>query len=162
MASRMAGLDAGGSVMIGSWHDKGIDDHIVGVGWLTAINEKMVQKVGGLATLRWELPADWFAKYDYGAGLVIQAGPEPEIAPVERDPKPAIYVLPTMALKEVRLEDNDDLHYGSKDGEPRLTGLAATQWLRRFEVPDEELMRYKAKLLGEPKLSQQTTLPDAL
>lgn len=53
-------------------------------------------------------------------------------------------------------------HFGSKDGEPRLTGLATKQWLTRFEVPEDELIRYKAKLLLEPKLSKETTLPDAL
>ena len=162
MASKMAGLDAGSMGLINSWHDEGIDDHIANIGWLTAINEKMVRKVGGLDALRSELPADWFAKYDVGGGLVIQAGPKPEIAPAELDSKPAIYVLPAMALAEVRLEDNDDLHYGSKDGEPRLTGLAATQWLKRFEVPADELMSYKAKLLAEPKLTAETTLPARL
>ncbi len=162
MASKMAGLDAGSMGLIGSWHEEGIDDHIVNVGWLTAINKAMLDKVGGLDRLRSELPADWFAKYDYGNGLVIQAGPEPEIAPTELDAKPAIYVLPAMALKDVRLQDNDDLHFGSKDGEPRLTGLTAKQWLRRFEVPEGELMRYKTKLLSEPKLNKENTLPDAL
>ncbi len=162
MASKMAGLDAGSMGLISGWHEEGIDDHIVNVGWLTAINNAMVEKVGGLAALRSELPADWFAKYDYGNGLVIQAGPEPEIATVELDPKPSIYVLPAMALKDVRLEDYDDLHYGSKDGEPRLTGLAAKAWLERFDVPSEDLMRYKTKLLHEPKLTKATTLPGAL
>ncbi len=54
------------------------------------------------------------------------------------------------------------LHYGSKDGEPRLTGLATKEWLTRFDVPEEELMHYKAKLLNEPKLTKETTLPGAL
>ena len=151
--------DAG---LIGGWHDKGIDDHIVNVGWLTAINSAMLEKVGGLSSLRSELPVSWFTKYDYGKGIVIQAGPEPDIAPAELDPKPSIYVLPAMALKEVRLEHNGDLHYGSKDGEPRLTGLAATQWFARFDVPEDELIHYKAKLLREPKLTTETTLPGAL
>ena len=122
----------------------------------------MVDKVGGLSWLRSELPANWFAKYDYGNGLVIQAGPAPDIAPVESDPKPAIYVLPSMALKEVRLVDSDDLHSGSKDGEPRLAGFTAKQWIARFDVPGEDLMRYETKLLGEPKLTAATTLADTL
>ena len=148
--------------MSSSWHDKGIDDPIFGVGWLTAINKAMVEKVGGLPRLRSELPANWFAKYDYGNGLAIQAGPEPEIAPVELDPKPSIYVLPAMALKDIRLPDSDDLHYGSKDGEPRLIGLAAKQWMARFDVPEDELMHYKTKLLREPGLTKDTVLPEAL
>lgn len=67
-----------------------------------------------------------------------------------------------MALKAVRLMADLSLHYGSKDGEPRLTGLAAKEWLTRFDVPDDELMRYKSKLLCEPKLTREATLPDAI
>ena len=162
MVSKFAGLDAGSAHLIAGWPGKDVDHHVVNVGWLTAINHAMVEKVGGISALRSELPASWFAKYDYGNGLVIQAGPEPEIAPFELDPKPAMYVLPAMALKDVRLFDTDDLHYGSKDGEPRLTGLAAKEWFTRFDVPEEELMRYKTKLLNEPKLTKETTLPGGL
>jgi len=162
MVGKMAGLDAGSGHMLGGLPDKDAEPHLVTVGWLTAINHAMVEKVGGLSTLRSELPASWFAKYDYGNGIVIQGGPKPEIAPVELDPKPSIYVLPAMALKNVRLMTDLSLHYGSKDGEPRLTGLAAKEWLMRFDVPDEELMRYKTKLLDEPKLTKDTTLPGAL
>ena len=162
MVSKMAGLDAGAAYLIAGWPGKDVENHIVNVSWLTAINGAMVEKVGGLFTLRSELPAMWFAKYDYGDGIVIQAGPEPEIAPVELDSKPAIYVLPAMVLKDVRLADTADLHFGSKDGEPRLTGLAAKEWFARFDVPEEDLIHYKAKLLGEPKLTDATVLLDIL
>lgn len=162
MVSKMAGLDAGSAGLIGGWYEQGIDDHIVNIGWLTAINNRMIDKVGGMMTLNSELPRDWFAKYDYGNGIGIQAGPEPEIAPVELDPKPAIYVLPAMALKEVRMAEIDDLHQGSMDGEPRLTGLAAERWRSRFDVPEGELLRFKSKLLSERKLTRETTLPSAL
>lgn len=162
MVPKMAGLDAGSGHLIGGLPGRDVEHHLVTVGWLTAINHAMVEEVGGLSTLRSELPASWFAKYDYGNGIVIQGGPKPEIAPVELDAKPSIYVLPAMALKNVRLMADLSLHYGSKDGEPRLTELAAKEWLMRFDVPDEELMRYKTKLLDEPKLTKETTLPGAL
>jgi len=162
MVSKMAGLDAGRAGLIRSWHEEGIDDHVVNIGWLTAINDAMLEKAGGLSALRSELPAGWFAKYGYGNGIVIQAGPAPEIAPVELDSKPSIYVLPAMALKAVRMTPGGDLHQGSQDGEPKLTGLAAAEWFTRFDVPEEDLMRYKTKLLGEPKLTKETTLPDSL
>ena len=32
----------------------------------------------------------------------------------------------------------------------------------RFDVPEDELMRYKTKVLNEPKLSKKTALTDAL
>lgn len=69
------------------------------VDWLTAVNNGMVHTLGGLPALRSALPRDWFAKYDYGSGIVIQAGPEPEMGAVERDAKPAMYVLPDRALQ---------------------------------------------------------------
>jgi hypothetical protein len=162
MAAKMNGIDVGDPVILGGRRKYGIMDHIKTVGWLTAINQEMVEKVGGLSTLRSELPMSWFAKYDYGNGLVIQAGPKPEIVPVEMDPHPAIYVLPNMALKDIRITDIGGFHDGSKDGEPRLVGWAAEQWLKRFDVPEEELPTYKTKLLDEPKLTKKTTLPNPL
>lgn len=162
MVSKMAGLDAGSAGIVASYVKTGIVDHIKTVGWLTAINTSMVEAVGGVKALRSELPQDWFAKYDYGNGIVIQSGPEPEIAAVELDAKPAIYVLPNQALKKIRIAKIDSLHYGSQDGEPRLAGAPAERWLTRFDVPEEELLAYKAKLLKEPKLTAETTLPDVL
>jgi hypothetical protein len=162
MVSKMAGLDAGTSTLVARHGKTGIVDHIKTVGWLTAINAGMVESVGGMSTLRSELPRDWFAKYDYGGGLVIQAGPEPEIASSELDAKPAIYVLPNMVLQKIRVSRIDSLHSYPKDGEPRLAGAAAERWLRRFDVSPEEILQVKAKLLEEPKLTPATTLPDAL
>ncbi|MET3134596.1 hypothetical protein AAKU55_004896 [Oxalobacteraceae bacterium GrIS 1.11] len=159
MTSKMNSLDAGD---VSGRQKIGITDHIKTVSWLTAINKDMLKQVGGLSALRSELPMDWFAKYDYGNGIVIQAGPKPEKAAVEIDPKPAIYVLPNMALKDIRVSEIGSLHYGSKDGEPRLFGWTAEQWLVRFDVQEGELLSYKAKLLKEPKLSKETTLPDRL
>jgi hypothetical protein len=162
MATQMNGIDVGDPVLMGGRAKYGIKDHIKTVGWLTAINCDMVDKVGGLTTLRSELPVSWFAKYDYGNGIVIQSGPTPEIVPIHINPRPAIYVLPNMALKDIRMTESGGFHYGSKDGEPRLRGAAADEWLHRFDVPDEELLTYKTKLLDEPKLTKMTTLPDCL
>ena len=162
MASKMNGIDVGDPVIIGGRRKYGILDHIKTVGWLTAINHEMVEKVGGLTTLRSELPMSWFAKYDYGNGIVIQSGGKPEIVPIPVDPLPSIYVLPNMALKDIRMTEIGTFHEGSKDGEPRLSGWAADQWLKRFDIPEEELLTYKAKLLEEPKLTKATTLPDRL
>lgn len=159
MASKMNALDVGN---VAGSYEEGINDHIKTIGWLTAINKEMVERADGMFEINSELPRNWFAKYDYGNGIVIQAGPEPEIAPVELDPKPALYVLPNMALKKLRMAKIDDLHHGSKDGEPRLVGWTANQWLSRFDVPESDLIEYRAKLLKEPKLTEKTTLPGHL
>jgi hypothetical protein len=48
------------------------------------------------------------------------------------------------------------------DGEPRLIGWGAEQWLKRFDIKENEMMAYKAKLQDEPKLTKATTLPERL
>ncbi len=157
LADRLNGLDVGNLVGGTRNAPKGIKT----VSWLTAVNHQMIEQIGGLFTIRSELPRDWFALYDYEAGLVIQAGPKPEAAPADADPKPARLVLPNMLFRQVRAPSLS-AHIASKQGEPRLVGWGAEQWLKRFDVSDDELMAYKAKLLGEPKLTAATTLPSRI
>lgn len=156
LANKLNGLDVGHLVGGSRYAHEGIKT----VSWLTAVNYAMVEQIGGLSTIRSELPRDWFALYDYDTGLVVQSGPKPEAAPVDQ-PKPARLVLPNMLFKEVR-SPKTGVHYASKDGEPRIIGWAADQWLKRFDIQDDELLGYKAKLLDEPKLTKETTLPDRL
>ncbi|MDR9839820.1 type VI immunity family protein [Herbaspirillum huttiense] len=153
LSEKLKGFDAGDPVG-GSRHAK---EGIKTVSWLTAVNYEMVQQVGGVTTIRSELPMDWFALYDYGDGLIVQAGPKPDAAPTDQA-MPAVLVLPNMLFKEVR-SVKISLHNSSVDGEPRLVGWAAEQWLKRFDINDDQLMLYKTKLLAEPKLTKSTTLP---
>lgn len=156
LADKLGGFDVGRPLGAAEAADKGIKT----VSWLTALNHEMVEKVGGLTTIRSELPMDWFALYDYGVGLVVQSGPKPEAAPTDQ-PKPARLVLPNMLFKELRAS-KVSLHYASQEGESRLIGWGAEQWLKRFDIEDDELLAYKAKLLDEPKLTEATTLPNRL
>jgi hypothetical protein len=158
MAERMNGLDVGTPVGVSRAMRNGIKT----VSWLTAINSEMVDKAGGQASLRSELPGTWFALYDYGAGVVIQAGPEALPAMVDDDPKPASYVLPNMLLKDLRVPEIQSLHRVTGSAEPRITGHAAEEWMQRFDVPEDQLLHYKAKLLDEPKLTPESTLPDRI
>ncbi len=157
LSERLNGLDVGGPIDICRAAASGIKT----VSWLTALNYKMIEKVGGVDEIQAELPIDWFALYDYGSGLVIQAGPKPEAAPIDQ-PKPARLVLPNMMFKNVRMPQIGSLHRDSSVGEPRITGWSAEQWLKRFDIEEDELMAYKARLLDEPKLTKATTLPDRL
>lgn len=95
---------------------------------------------------------DWFQLFDYDGGVVIQAGSRPEAAPADL-PLPARMVLPNMLLQPIQTP-TVRLHYAAANSEPRLIGLAAEQWLTRFDVPPDELMAHKAKLLDEPKLNK--------
>lgn len=146
LTSKLRGFDAGNLVAGAANAHLGIKT----VGWLTAINQAYLEKIGGESTLRSELPMDWFRQFDYGDGVVIQAGPRPEAAPADT-PLPALLVLPNMLFRSVRTPEIG-LHYASANGEPRLIGWAAEQWLKRFDVPVDELLAFKAKLLGEPKI----------
>ncbi|RFQ09371.1 DUF3396 domain-containing protein, partial [Pseudomonas sp. ATCC 13867] len=78
-----------------------------------------LELAGGMEALRAQLPSSHFAFYDYGAGVVIQAGAYPSGGDGE-DPKPAAYVLLNHVLKGIRYETVGSLHGGSHDGELRL------------------------------------------
>ena len=151
-AERAYGLDVG-SPMSGARHAQ---DGIKTVAWLTALDHALVDRVGGLAAIRAALPEAWFALYDYGNGLVVQAGPRPDTAPVHQ-PRPASLVLPNMLFRPVRLR-TVGLHYGGVDDEPRLNGDAADQWLARLDVAEDDLPAYRVALLDEPRLTEATTL----
>jgi len=146
LTSKMRGFDAGGLV------SGAVNAHlgIKTVSWLTAINRGYLEKVGGKSTLRSELPMDWFGLYDFDTGIIIQAGPQPEAAPIDA-PLPARMVLPDMVLQSIRTPEVR-LHYASAESEPRLIGKSAELWLTRFDVPEEQLLAFKAQLLTEPKL----------
>lgn len=146
LASKLRGFDAGNLVAGAANAHLGLKT----VSWLTAINREYLEKIGGESTVQSELPMDWFRLFDYGTGVVIQAGPRPEAAPAD-EPLPARMVLPDMLLQPVRTPEVQ-LHYASSGSEPRLIGWSAEEWLKRFDVPPDELMAYKAKLLDEPKL----------
>lgn len=156
LSAMLNGLDVGDPIGGSRSAHQGIKT----VSWLTAVSHDMVAKVGGMSTIRSELPRDWFAIYDYGAGIVVQSGPKPQAAPSDQ-PKPASLVLPNMLFKEVRAPEVS-VHNASKDGEPRIIGWSAAQWLKRFDIEDNELLAYKAKLLDEPVLADMTTLPGRL
>jgi hypothetical protein len=158
MATQANGLDVGDPLLV----SRHVNDKIKTIGWLTAINNDMLKAIGGLQTLHSELPQDWFAYYPYGGGVVIQAGPKPNAAAVQSNPKPATYVLPDMLLKELRTTAITAFHTASVSGEPKLNGEAAKTWMERFDAPESEVFDYKVKLLKEPKLTKETTLPDRL
>ncbi|OLG76349.1 hypothetical protein BXO454_09880, partial [Xanthomonas oryzae pv. oryzae] len=95
-------------------------------------------------------------------GTVIQAGPVPEIASVDDDPMPATYVLVNHLLKRFRSTTLKDFHGATLGWEPFLGVVGTAQWLRRFDIPDDELMHSQAKLLNMPKLKPDTVLPERL
>lgn len=132
------------------------------VNWLTAINYEWFSKIREEEALNSELPMNWFIGYDYGDGVVIQAGNLPLSGSVEEDPLPAIYVLLNRILKPLRVERIGDLHrgnYGTEEN-PLIKGYRAEMWLKRFDIKDEQRLEYFEKLQSEPKLNAKHAFLD--
>ena len=99
------------------------------VSWLTAINYEWFNKIQEEEALNSELPMSWFIGYDYGTGIIIQAGNLPLNGFVDEDPLPAVYVLLNRVLKPLRVEKIGSLHRGNHNNEenPLITGYRAKQ-----------------------------------
>lgn len=161
MAQRMPSLDVGTAALLAN-RPAFKQTKIKTVSWLTLLDHDRLEQVGGLEALRLQLPSSHFAFYDYDAGVVIQSGAHPSGGDGE-DPKPAAYVLLNHALKSIRYETLGSLHGGSHDGELRLVGWSADQWLKRLDVDDDDLPGWQDKLLkNEPYLDTANTLPGRL
>ncbi|RKG40966.1 type VI immunity family protein [Acinetobacter rongchengensis] len=132
------------------------------VNWLTAINYEWFNRIKEEEALNSELPMSWFIGYDYGTGVVIQAGTLPLGGSVEEDPLPAPYVLLNRILKPLRVEKIGSLHRGnySTDEIPLIKGYRAEAWLKRFDIEDSEKVDYFAKLQFEPKLNSNYAFLD--
>lgn len=149
LAPMAAGVDVGEPLFMSSMLRP---NTMKSVSWLTAINKEMLGAIGGLPALRSELPSDWFALYDYGNGVVIQAGNEPDVVATSLDAKPPLYVLPNVLIKSFRSTEHMLHIAGSNFGEPRLHAIAGDAWMERFDIPRESLPYYKARLLAVPPL----------
>ncbi|MEJ5280004.1 DUF3396 domain-containing protein [Pseudomonas sp. MYb541] len=162
MAARMPGLDVGTAGLLVNIPEFK-PTKIKTVSWLTLLDQARLDLVGGLEGLRAQLPSSHFAFYDYGNGVVIQAGAHPYLAGDANDPKPAAYVLLNHVLKGIRYETVGSLHGGSHDGELRLVDWSADQWLKRLDVDADDIPGWRAKLLrDEPCLDATNTLPGRL
>ncbi|WP_421376814.1 type VI immunity family protein [Paraburkholderia sp. DD10] len=164
LAQQFSGLDVGHPFMLA----EDLAKRIKGVSWLTALDAQFVKEAGGLPTLRSELPPDWFALYPCGDGIVIQAGPQPEAGAADKEggrpTMPASYVIENAALREIRATSVGPLQQGTSTGDAPLFNTAghSDKWLARFDVPEADLLGYKAALLEMPPLQPDSTLPDRL
>lgn len=132
------------------------------VSWLTAINYEWFNKIKNEEALNSELPMNWFIGYDYGSGVIIQAGTKPLSGSIEEDALPAPYVLLNRILKSLRISKIQTLHRGNYDTEqnPLLKGYRAEAWMKRFDIEDEQKLEYFGKLQTEPKLSSVYAFPE--
>ncbi|MFT0695841.1 type VI immunity family protein [Acinetobacter bereziniae] len=143
-------MDVGDPIITSNYLLNGIKT----VSWLTAINYEWFNPIKEEQALNSELPMSWFIGYDYGTGIVIQAGNLALNGFVEEDPLPAPYVLLNRVLKPLRVEKIRAIHYGNHNNEenPLITGYRAEAWMKRFDIEEAEKLDYFGKLQQEAKL----------
>ncbi len=101
-------------------------DTIKGVNWLTLLSSPFVEKLGGKRALD-PLVEDGITLHDLPTGLLIQAGPAPELGDVNAGEHLPLYRKVHAALKPVRVVDHWLL--GSRGFQQDDT----RRWMRRFD-----------------------------
>ncbi|PRE88293.1 DUF3396 domain-containing protein [Burkholderia gladioli] len=130
------------------------------VDWLNALDAELVREVGGASSLA--LPPDWFIREPLGdGGLIIQAGAAPETGISDGPGKPvlppAAYVILNQALRPIVADTIDTLQDGTLDSTaPLLSTVVATEgWLRRFDVPEDQINPWWVELHKTPKVTDE-------
>lgn len=102
---------------------------IKGVNWLTVLSNKFVNQLGGLKTLEQGLD-EACPLYPYPGGVVIQAGPYPQIGDLEKGIQLTDYQKVYRLVKPVQAEYPYGYLRTPKDVDSKAF---AQQWLHRFE-----------------------------
>ena len=106
---------------------------IKGVNWLTLLGDGWVQEIGGLDYLRIRLGDD-FKLTPYAGGLMIQAGPNPQIGDITTNRWPQHYVTLARVLKPIQVKVHGAFHRGDPTGiQQRMDHEASLAWLFRFD-----------------------------
>jgi hypothetical protein len=102
---------------------------IKGVNWLTILDDGYISRLGGLDALRGRI-GDEFAMHPYEGGVVLQAGPKPEMGDRNRNRWPGLYVRLNAELKPIR---SPDVFPFQHLGPNRFDLDASRAWLERFD-----------------------------
>ena len=112
-------------------HLKFLDKGIKGINWLTILGERWVEAAGGLDCLRAQLDDRTFPFYRYDGGLMIQAGPKPQIGDVRTNRWPTHYIALAKVLKKIQIQDHWSFHHGGPGR--RMHKKESLAWLFRFD-----------------------------
>jgi hypothetical protein len=129
LAERFPGLEVESNPVTCN-HVKG---GIKGVDWLTVLDERWVKEVGGLDYLRIRLDEPTFPFYLYDGGLIIQAGPRPQIGDATRNLWPRNYVTLARVLKKIQIKEHLPFHFGTPGITSKMDHAATTAWISRFD-----------------------------
>ena len=128
IADRFPGLEMDNPAVSSLHTGKGIK----GVNWLTILGDHWVQEIGGLDYLRVRLGED-FKLTPYEGGLMIQAGPKPQIGDAAANLWPSHYVTLAKVLKPIQIKDHYPFHFGDSRGPARMDHEASKAWIFRFD-----------------------------
>jgi Protein of unknown function (DUF3396) len=103
------------------------EDRIKGINWLTVLDDSWVKKLGGKQPLE-EALGDGVVVHRFNAGVVIQAGPRPQLGDVNRRDPMTYYRQVAKALKPIRIGSVRAICSGCGFTEAR-----SDQWLARFD-----------------------------
>jgi hypothetical protein len=99
LAQRFPGLEVDYPVS----HSMYLQEGIKGVNWLTCLEERWLKELGGIGELRQRL-GDEFIFHEYDGGIVIQAGPYPEVGDRNRQIAVNLYGKLSHVLGAIRVE----------------------------------------------------------
>jgi hypothetical protein len=125
IAERFPGLEIESSTV----HTLHLDKGIKGVNWLTILGDRWLKEMGGLDPLRTQLDES-FGYYPYEGGVILQAGPKPQIGDAQANRWPKHYVTLAKVLKRIQIKDHYPFHFG---GPGRMNYEASKAWLFRFD-----------------------------
>ncbi|MCC6555972.1 MAG: DUF3396 domain-containing protein [Polyangiaceae bacterium] len=136
-AQRLPGLEVDFPGSHSNWLPEGREgkrDGIKGGNWLTALSDRYVGELGGADRVEADLKAldERFLVHRYDGGVLIQAGPRPELGDAQRDAWPVLYVKLAKYLKPLRVT-----RHGAFQSEYRRPAFDRDErslaWLRRFD-----------------------------
>jgi hypothetical protein len=110
-------------------HTNHLRTGIKGVNWLTILGDHWLKEIGGLDYFRVRVDES-FGFYPYDGGLIIQAGPKPQIGDVQANRWPQHYVTLAKVLKKIQIKNHYPFHFG---GPGRMNHQASLAWLFRFD-----------------------------
>jgi len=102
---------------------------IKGVNWLTVLSEPFAAQLGGVSSLQTRL-GEQFTSHSYPGGVVIQAGPRPQMGDRNRNRWPELYIKLNAVLKPIRASNGHPFHHY---GPNRFDLDRSNEWLQRFD-----------------------------
>jgi hypothetical protein len=126
LAQRFPGIEVDDPIS----HSIHLHKGIKGVNWLNILGERWIKEAGGMDYLRIRLDEPTFPFYSYDGGLMIQAGPRPDIGDATQDRWPRHYVTLAKVLKKIQATR----YYKFWTGRSGMFDHATTgAWLFRFD-----------------------------